>query len=262
MVLGYRRSLYDLEANTVAQYMRQLRCAFRFMLDARLIEGENPVSTLFVGREKYRPYDSLLTHDDLQRILRDECPDTMNGRTYIRARAMTLVCLSSGVRLAELLALTPEDLDWEAEKAIVRHGKGDKWRTVPFPAVAQEAVRHYMDTLRRGCPDGLPLFVQAPKKGGFKPLNPRTAQKNIGAFVEGMTGRKDISPHDLRHSMASWLVSLGMNMREIQALLGHSGIHTTERYASLVAPDTAPVRSANAVMNVAFGRPVTAEKGD
>ena len=113
----------------------------------------------------------------------------------------------------------------------------------------------YLKAQRRGCPDGLPLFVQAPKKGGFKPLSTRTAQYNISQYVEGMTGRTDISPHDLRHSAASWWVSCGVPIREVQTLLGHTNIQTTERYASLVAPDTAPVRSANAVMSVAFGRP-------
>lgn len=259
MVLGFRRSLYDLEPNTVTQYMRQVRGAFRFMLEAGLISGGNPVNTLFVGREKYQPYDSLLTHNDIQRLLWDECPEQINSRVYIRSRAMVLLCLSSGLRLAELLALEPDDLDWEHGRALVRHGKGDKRRTVPFHPIAQAAVRQYMDTLRLGCPEGLPLFVQAPKKGGFKKLSLRTAQYNISAYVEGMTGRDDISPHDLRHSAASWWVSCGVPIREVQTLLGHANIQTTERYASLVAPDTAPIRSANAVMSAAFGRPELTE---
>lgn len=253
--LAFRRSLYGLAPNSVSQYMKQLRGAFSFMLDTGLVEGENPVRPVFVGQEKYQPYDTLLTSADIQRLLRDDCPEQLSGRVYIRARAMTLLCLSSGLRLAELLALAPEDLDWAQGRALVRHGKGDKRRTVPFHPVAQEAVRTYLNAQRRGCPEGLPLFVQAPRKGGFKPLSTRTAQYNISQYVEGMTGRTDISPHDLRHSAASWWVSCGVSIREVQTLLGHTNVQTTERYASLVAPDTAPVRSANAVMSAAFGRP-------
>lgn len=256
MALEYRRSMYGLEPNTITQYMRQIRSAIAFMLEARMVEGENPVPALFVGQEKYQPYDNLLTHDDIQRLLRpDYIPDIISGKVYLRARAMTILALASAMRLAELLAITPEDLDWENGRAVVRHGKGDKYRLVPFPDVAQEAVRQYMDHLHRDCPDGMPLFVNALKKGGYKRLNKRTAQYNITAYVEAMTGRKDISPHALRHSAASWWVSCGVPMREVQTLLGHSKIETTERYASLVAPDTAPIRSANAVMAVAFGRP-------
>ena len=255
IALSFRRSLYDLAPNSVSQYMKQLRSAFSFMLDAGLVEGENPVRPVFVGQEKYQPYDTLLTSADIQRLLRDGCPDQLSGRVYIRARAMTLLCLSSGLRLSELLSLAPEDLDWAQGKALVRHGKGDKRRTVPFHPIAQEAVKVYLRTQRRGCPDGLPLFVQAPKKGKFKPLSLRTAQYNISQYVEGMTGRSDISPHDLRHSAASWWVSCGVPIREVQTLLGHANIQTTERYASLGAPDTAPVRSANAVMTAAFGTP-------
>lgn len=256
MVLEYRRSMMGLEPNTITQYMRQVRSAIGFMLEARMVKGENPVPTLFVGQEKYQPYDNLLTHDDIQRILRpDYIPDMISGRVYLRARAMTILTLASGMRLAELLALTPEDLDWENGKAVVRRGKGDKRRLVPFPEVAQEAVKRYMDRQRKGCPEGMPLFVLTLKSGDFKLLNRRTAQKNIAAYVEAMTGRKDISPHALRHSAASWWVSCGVPMREVQILLGHSRMETTERYASLVAPDTAPIKSANAVMAVAFGRP-------
>ncbi|WP_251318630.1 tyrosine-type recombinase/integrase [Flintibacter muris] len=256
MVLEYRRSMFGLEPNTITQYMRQIRSAISFMLQARMVTGENPVPTLFVGQEKYQPYDNLLTHDDIQRILRpDYIPEVISGRVYLRARAMTILTLASGLRLAELLTLTPEDLDWESGKAVVRHGKGDKRRLVPFPAIAQEAVKQYMDHQRKACPEGMPLFVNALKKGGYKLLNKRTAQYNITAYVEAMTGRKDISPHALRHSAASWWVSCGVSMREVQTLLGHSKIETTERYASLVAPDTAPIRSANAVMAVAFGKP-------
>lgn len=256
MVLEYRRSMYGLEPNTITQYMRQVRGAIAFMLETRMVTGENPVPALFVGQEKYQPYENLLTHDDIQRLLRpDYIPEIISGRVYARARAMTILALASGMRLSELLALTPEDLDWESGRAVVRHGKGDKYRLVPFPEVAQKAVRHYLDHQRKGCPEGMPLFVLAIKKGGYKPLNKRTAQKNIAAYVEAMTGRKDISPHALRHSAASWWVSCGVPMREVQTLLGHSSVETTERYAQLVAPDTAPIRSANAVMAVAFGRP-------
>lgn len=255
MVLGFRQSLYGLRPNTIAQYMKHIRAAFRFLLEIQVLGGENPINPLFVGREKYQPYDSLLTAADIQRILRDECPEIMTYKVYLRARAMTILCLTSGLRLAELLALKPEDLDWEGERAIVRHGKGDKYRQVPFHPVAQTAVKRYMDALRRGCPAGMPLFVNNLKGGGFKPLCERAVQKNIGSYVEAMTGRTDISPHDLRHSAASWWVSYGVPIREIQTLLGHTNIQTTERYASLVAPDTAPIRSANTVMTLAFGQP-------
>ena len=254
MALSFRRSLYGLSPNTVAQYMKQVRSAFSFMLDAGLIQGENPVRPMFVGQERYQPYDSLLTEQDIQRILLDSCPRQIRSRIYVRARAMTLLCLSSGLRLEELLALSPADLDWENGRALVRHGKGDKRRAVPFHPVAQEAVGKYLDAQRKGCPDGLPLFVQAPKKGGFKPLSTRTAQYNISQYVEAMTGRADISPHDLRHSAASWWVSCGVPIREVQTLLGHTNVQTTERYAQLVAPDTAPIHSANAVMSQTFGR--------
>lgn len=253
--LAFRQSLYGLAPNTVSQYMKQLRGAFAFMLDSGLLQGENPVRPVFVGQEKYQPYDSLLTKADIQRILRDECPESMRYPKYLLARAMTLLALTSGLRLSELLALTGEDLDWEGGKALVRHGKGDKRRLVPFHSITQEAVRAYLEGPRRGCPEGMPLFVLTFKKGGFRNLTKRVAELNIGHYVEAVTGRTDISPHDLRHSAASWWVSCGVPMREVQTLLGHSNIRTTERYASLVAPDTAPIRSANAVMSAAFGIP-------
>ena len=113
VALAFRQTLYGLEPNTVTQYMKQVRAAFSFLLDAGLLTGENPVHSKFVGQERYKPYTSLLTEADIQRLLRDECPEMMRGPVYLRARAMTLLCLTSGLRLAELMALEPADLDWE-----------------------------------------------------------------------------------------------------------------------------------------------------
>lgn len=254
MVLEFRQSLRGLSQNTISQYLRRLHAMLEAMLEAGLVEGENPVARRLIPRERYQAYNGLLTQADLQRIFRDECPQIMRRPVYVRCRAMTLLFLGSGVRLSELLALTPNDLDWGAELAVIRHGKGDKRRAVPFPQFVQGAVRAYMEQVRKNIPDTEPLFLKVNRDGQYKPLAERTARQNIYDYIEAMTGRTDVSPHDLRHSAAShWVSTEKVSMKEIQTILGHTSIVTTERYASLVSPDLAPVRAANRAMSQMFG---------
>ncbi|HZK89635.1 MAG TPA: tyrosine recombinase XerC [Stellaceae bacterium] len=139
---------------------------------------------------------------------------------------MTLL-YGCGLRISEALGLSLA----EAPKgnALVVTGKGRKQRYVPvLPAVA-EAVAHYL----AACPyplsrDG-PLFVGA--RGG--PLNPRLVQRQM-QMLRGMLGLPETAtPHALRHSFATHLLSGGGDLRAIQELLGHASLSTTQRYTKV-----------------------------
>lgn len=172
MALAFRRTLYDLEPNTVAQYMKHIRSAFKFMLEAELIQGVNPVNPLYVGREKYQPYDSLLTQADIQRILRDECPEQINGRVYVRARAMTLLCLSSGLRLAELLALTPEDLDWEDGRPWSGTAKGTNGVSCPSTLLPRRRCGGIWTPCARAVRRACPCSCRLRRRAGLRSWHP------------------------------------------------------------------------------------------
>jgi integrase/recombinase XerC len=110
-------------------------------------------------------------------------------------------------------------------------GKGGKQRLLPVLPAVRDAIAAYLAS----CPHTLtregPLFVGA--RGG--PLNPRVVQRQM-ALLRGLLGLPDTAtPHALRHSFATHLLSAGGDLRAIQELLGHASLSTTQRYTTVEA---------------------------
>lgn len=254
-VLAYRRSLTGYAPNTFGQYMTRLKAFFNWMVEAGLTE-KNLVTSKMVTVEKRNLMKKILREDEVPGIFSQERPTKAHKEPFFRYRAMTILFLTSGMRESELMNVTPNDLDWENCKIKVLYGKGDKQRTVLFYPTAQNAVRDYMSRWRpKEATDNDPIFLQA-IAGKVKPLSRYTVYRGIKTYIERATGRDDLTPHSLRHSFASILVSNGMNLKELQTILGHSSLLTTEIYAKLLAPDEKPVESAlNIFKNVLPGIP-------
>ena len=150
---------------------------------------------------------------------------------WVRARdvAVLLLLYGSGLRIAEALSLTPRTAP-TADRDVLRiTGKGDKERLVPVLPIVCEAVARY----RSLCPYTLepdePLFRGA--KGG--PLSPRIIQLAMQRLREALDLPATATPHALRHSFATHLLSAGGDLRQIQELLGHASLSTTQAYTEV-----------------------------
>jgi site-specific recombinase XerD len=139
--------------------------------------------------------------------------------------AMALrVCYASGLRLSEVLALQPHDIDSEAMVLHVRRGKGAKPRlTLLSPKLLAE-LRDYWRAVR---PSGPWLF---PGRDPGRHLSKRALQNALERTVEATGIRRKATPHSLRHAFATHLLDEGTDLRMIQVLLGHASLGTTERY--------------------------------
>ena len=155
-----------------------------------------------------------------------------------------MVLLTTAIRNAELLDLTPNDLDYERGIIKIQHGKGNKYRTVQFPLIAQEAVRKYLASGYRpaSARDDEVLFgTMADVDGhhsayvGWHRGTQPWLSKLVENHVRKMTGRKDVRSHALRHASAATLLNAGLSMEEIQVILGHTDIETTQRYTGRLA---------------------------
>ncbi|MBC8445938.1 MAG: tyrosine-type recombinase/integrase [Chloroflexi bacterium] len=148
------------------------------------------------------------------------------------------VCLSTiyacGLRLREGVHLQVRDIDSDRMMVHVRHGKGAKDRYVPLPVPALEMLRRYWRTHRH--PEWL---FPAPTKSGVplstatKPMSVSGVQRAFKAALQESGIQKDASVHTLRHSYATHLLEAGVNLRVIQAYLGHSSPQTTAIYTHL-----------------------------
>ena len=234
-VLNFRDKLLEagIAASTVKQYLVEVRAFFAAFEKPRLVPGlcypENPVDLSFAPRTKKRPYDPILTDDQVTALLSAAKPDGAWGKNWPRNYAMIAMMLSTELRSEELRSLTLDDLDFDEEIITVAHGKGDKFREVDFPVFAQAAVLLYLQSGIR--PATLP--ASAPLFGTGEDWKIGTRQWLHGVttrIVKQATGVDGVGPHDLRHVGARLKLNAGASMEEMQAELGHSQITTTKIY--------------------------------
>ena len=154
-----------------------------------------------------------------------------------RDAAVLALLYGSGLRISEALGLRRAGAPVGARDYVIVLGKGRKTRMVPVIRKVQEAVEIYLELCPFPLPPEGPLFVGA--RGG--PLSPRIIQLAVER-MRGALGLPDTAtPHALRHSFATHLLSRGGDLRTIQELLGHASLSTTQLYTAV---DTARLLSA------------------
>ncbi len=162
--------------------------------------------------------------------------DTRAGEArepWVLARDAAVIALlyGSGLRIAEALGIVREDAPVGEADSVTVVGKGGKMRSVPVIAPVRRAIEDYLALCPYHLPAKGPLFVG--QKGG--PLSPRIIQY----AVEGLRGALGLdgkaTPHALRHSFATHLLSRGGELRAIQELLGHASLSTTQIYTQVDA---------------------------
>ena len=247
-VMDYRNSLVGLAPNTISQYIKRLSAFLNWLVDANLLK-ENFIPKSMKQNERYDVAKPVLKESEFWAIINPVRMEYMQKKNLRRGRAMVVLMVTSGVRRSELATITPADLDFANGKVTVRSGKGEKSRVVPFIPVAQNAVREYIEqerTKKAGMND--PLFAHE-FEGKLVPYCTDQIRYITKAYIERTTGRDDLSPHSLRHSFATFLVSGGMNVLELKTVLGHSSLLTTQRYAQLLCPDEKPIEHATATFD-------------
>lgn len=169
-----------------------------------------------------RTLPDVLTVDEIDAMLATFDMTTAKGS---RDSAMVEVLYSCGLRVSELTSLKISDLFF-GEGYIRIVGKGDKQRLVPISSVARDKIQYYMDFRTPASRSEATVFLN--NRG--KPIT-RVMVFNIIKQAALMAGiDKQISPHTLRHSYATHLLEGGANIRQVQELLGHESILTTEVY--------------------------------
>tara|TARA_Y100000310_G_scaffold282020_1_gene302953 strand:- start:56 stop:847 length:792 start_codon:yes stop_codon:yes gene_type:complete len=139
------------------------------------------------------------------------------------ARTILLLLPKTGLRIGEITSLRRENLKGFGQRAVLSfRGKGDKARVVPLSAGAMDTLREYLN----GSPDSDWMFATA--RGG--PITPHAVRKYTRAMADRYPELSGLSPHILRHTFATTLLSRGVDLRRVQELLGHSSITTTQRY--------------------------------
>ena len=171
----------------------------------------------------------ILTPDEARALL---YAPSNRAPTGLRNRALIATMYGAGLRLAEVLALRPTDVNLDAASIRILHGKGDKARTVGIDEGALLHIARWTDTRRTLGIKGKVLMCTL--DGGE--LSPRY----VRAMLVRAAGRagvvKRVHPHGLRHTHAAELEASGFTVSEIQQQLGHASLNTTAVYLNHISP--------------------------
>jgi integrase/recombinase XerC len=146
-----------------------------------------------------------------------------------RDSAVLLLLYGSGLRISEALGLQRRDAPLDGRDVLRITGKGGKERLVPVLPVTQAAIVRYIALCPYTLAPNGPLFLGA--KGGR--LSPRIVQLLMERMRAGLGLPDTATPHALRHSFATHLLSAGADLRQIQELLGHASLSTTQVYTEV-----------------------------
>lgn len=206
-----------------------LRTFYRFLRRRGFI-AVNPcdgVNTVKI--EKKLPL--FLTISEMARILRYLEEKAQDGADFasLRNAALFELLYASGLRVGEVVQLTPRNFDFASRMVKVK-GKGGKERIVPFNENARERLLRYLEVRSRNFPNG-PDQIFLNQRG--RPLTSRGVRKILEGIVRALQIEKKISPHVFRHSFATHLLAGQAELRIVQEALGHSSLSTTQIYTHL-----------------------------
>jgi integrase/recombinase XerD len=209
---------------TVARKVAAVKSFFHFLV-AEGIVSEDPTAMLEAPRVKKR-LPQTLSREGVDRLL--AAPLEGEGPKALRDAALLEMLYATGVRVSELVALNTDDVNL-ASATVRCFGKGAKERIIPMHMRAVESLRAYVDEGR------VAYLKDRTEKALF--LNPRGRRLTrqglwliIKDYVEKSGIESKVTPHTLRHSFATHLLDGGAGLREVQKLLGHSNVSTTQIY--------------------------------
>jgi integrase/recombinase XerC len=221
---GFLVELYQkqLTKTSAARKLAAIRSFFEFCVRRKWVE-DNPAKVVATPRlDRHVP--RFLSEDEMVKLLEVPPSDDALG---LRDRAILEFFYATGIRVSELVGADLDDISLD-EKMVRVRGKGKKERLVPFGRKAAASLEAYL-RVRASFPLVLGESAAFLNYQGTR-LTSRSVQRLVTKYFKLAALRTKISPHALRHSFATHLLSRGADLRVIQELLGHESLATTQKY--------------------------------
>ena len=161
----------------------------------------------------------------------DELKQDPDDWTKSRDHALFILLYGGGLRINEALSLNVDDFPKSGSLKVM--GKGSKERLVPLLDIVRDVMFSYLEKRPDGASKSTPLFIGVQGKR----LAQQVAQKRLRQLRVSLGLPETVTPHALRHSFATHLLQNGANLREIQELLGHASLSSTQRYTDVNAAE-------------------------
>jgi site-specific recombinase XerD len=213
-----------LKKNTQNYHLIALRSFLKYLMKREV--QSLPPDRIDLAKVAERSLDPM-SGTELGRLL--NAPDIQTPKG-LRDKAILELFFSTGLRLAELCSLD-RDIDLSKDEFSIR-GKGEKVRVVFLSPTSKDAIRDYLKS-RKDLDQ--PLFIQYSRNegGNGNRLTPRSIQRIVRQCAIKAGISKKVTPHVLRHSFATDLLSNGADIRSVQMMLGHANIATTQIYTHI-----------------------------
>jgi integrase/recombinase XerD len=230
-MLGYLLNLKERNyaATTMSRKVAAAKSFFAFMTAEGRIK-ENPSGNIHspsVGKSLPKP----ISIGEVRRLL--EQPAKQTTLEARRDAAMLQLLYASGMRVGELISLDVEDVD-TTEGNVRCFGKGHKERLIPIHKQAAAAVKKYLEETRPQLVHGVESKAMFLNRRGER-LTRQGFWQKIKEYAKAANLSVEITPHTLRHSFATHMLSGGADLRSVQELLGHANISTTQVYTHLTS---------------------------
>ena len=214
-----------IKERSIARNISALKSFYKFLIINKVVK-QNPIESIS-SPKLGKKLPNTLSEEEINQLLNIKLIDIYSYRN----KAMLELMYATGLRVSELVNLKVYDIN--LEEAIVKTmGKGSKERIIPIGDYALEALKIYINDYRSS------LFKRKINDYLFlnnhgKPMTRQGFFKIIKKLAIEQCIKKDFSPHTLRHSFATHLLSHGADLRIIQELLGHSDVSTTQIYTHM-----------------------------
>jgi integrase/recombinase XerD len=206
---------------TIARFVSAVRSFFKFVVSEGFSKND-PTAHLNI-RKSWQTLPRFLNQEEVEAVLSKPDLELDTGK---RDRAMLELLYATGVRVSELIGLKMKDIDWDSG-LLTCFGKGSKQRRIPFGRSALRYLKLYLPARTRLLGDRHSDLLFIEEQG--RAVTRQKFWKTIKNYGE-MANIDYITPHLLRHSFATALLSNGADLRSVQMMLGHSDISTTQIY--------------------------------
>jgi len=212
-------------SRSIARQLSSVKSFYKWFAKSR---GIDPTMVLITKAPKFqKKLPRALSKEAAREISRSIYLTDNEPWVIARDTAVILLLYGCGLRISEALSLKYSEMPLADNLKI--KGKGDKFRIIPILQIAREAVETYLNMLPFTLIGGDNIFRGV--RGGK--LNPRSIQLVMKLIREKLGIASNATPHSLRHSFATHLLTSGADLRSIQELLGHSSLSTTQIYTSV-----------------------------
>lgn len=216
---------------SVARKLASLRTFFQFLVREGKLEN-NPAKQVATPKIE-RKLPNHLSMEDAVRFIETPDANTDLGR---RDRAILEFLYATGIRVGELVGINVQDVDFR-ERMVRVTGKRKKQRIVPFGEPAAQATMHYIQETRDKFLQNAPVTERDPSPLFLNYQGTRITTRSVGRMIDKYIKQcadiHSISPHSLRHTFATHLLDSGADLRDIQELLGHARLSTTQIYTQV-----------------------------